>query len=80
MPHIIVKMYPGRSEQQKARLAGAIVKDVMAITDMTLCRSRTRKSKRTTGPRRSTRPDIVNGSGKLYKKPDTILFDRAGGC
>ena len=34
MPHIIVKMYPGRSEQQKARLAGAIVKDVMAITDV----------------------------------------------
>ena len=26
-------MYPGRSEQQKARLAGAIVKDDMAITD-----------------------------------------------
>jgi 4-oxalocrotonate tautomerase len=34
MPHIIVKMYLGRSEQQKARLAEAIVKDVTAITNM----------------------------------------------
>ena len=34
MPHVIVKMYPGRSEQQKARLAAAITKDVMAITDV----------------------------------------------
>ncbi len=31
MPHIIVKMYPGRSEQQKRQLADAIVKDVVAI-------------------------------------------------
>ena len=32
--HIIVKVYPGRSEQQKARLAEAIIKDVMAITNV----------------------------------------------
>ena len=31
MPHVIVKLYPGRSEQQKARLAEEIVKDVVAI-------------------------------------------------
>jgi 4-oxalocrotonate tautomerase len=31
MPHAIVKMYPGRSEQQKSELTEAIVKDVMAI-------------------------------------------------
>ena len=30
MPHIIVKLYPGRSEQQKRQLADAIVKDVVA--------------------------------------------------
>jgi len=29
--HVIVKLYPGRSEQQKIRLAEAIVKDVVAI-------------------------------------------------
>jgi 4-oxalocrotonate tautomerase len=31
MPHVIVKLYPGRSERQKAQLAEAIVKDVVAI-------------------------------------------------
>ena len=28
MPHVIVKLWPGKSERQKARLADAIVKDV----------------------------------------------------
>ena len=33
MPHIIVKMYPGRSEQQKKKLANEIVKDVVEIAE-----------------------------------------------
>ena len=33
MPHVIVKLYPGRSEQQKNRLAEQIVKDVVAIAN-----------------------------------------------
>ena len=31
MPHVVVKLYPGRSEQQKARLAEEIVKDIVAV-------------------------------------------------
>ena len=31
MPHIIVKLVPGKSEEQKARLAQAIVEDVMSV-------------------------------------------------
>ena len=31
MPHVIVKLWPGKSEQQKTRLADAITKDVMDI-------------------------------------------------
>jgi 4-oxalocrotonate tautomerase len=31
MPHVIVKLWPGKSEQQKTRLAKAITKDVMEI-------------------------------------------------
>ncbi len=31
MPHVIVKLWPGKSEQQKTRLAEAITKDVMEI-------------------------------------------------
>jgi phenylpyruvate tautomerase PptA (4-oxalocrotonate tautomerase family) len=31
MPHVTVKLWPGKSEQQKARLSVAIVKDVMNV-------------------------------------------------
>ena len=31
MPHVIVKLWPGKSEQQQTRLAEAITKDVMSI-------------------------------------------------
>jgi len=31
MPHVIVKLWPGKSEQQKKELAEAITKDVMNV-------------------------------------------------
>ncbi len=31
MPHVIVKLWPGKSEAQKARLAGLITKSVMDV-------------------------------------------------
>ena len=31
MPHVIVKLWPGKSEQQKKQLSEAIAKDVMEI-------------------------------------------------
>ena len=31
MPHVIVKLWPGKSEQQKNRLADRIAKDVMDV-------------------------------------------------
>lgn len=31
MPHVIVKLWPGKSEQQKERLAEKITKDVMDV-------------------------------------------------
>ena len=33
MPHVIVKMWPGKSEKQKARLAEAITRDVIDVLD-----------------------------------------------
>ena len=70
-PHIIVKMYPGRSEQQKARLAEAIVKDVMAITKVgdDAVSVTTEEVKPDDWAEKVYKPDIVNGAGKLYKKP-----------
>lgn len=32
MPHVIVKMYPGRSEEQKVALTAAIVKALVRYT------------------------------------------------
>jgi 4-oxalocrotonate tautomerase len=31
MPHVIVKLWPGKSEQEKTRLAEEITKDVMDV-------------------------------------------------
>ena len=31
MPHVIVKLWPGKSEKQKARLAEEIARDVMDV-------------------------------------------------
>ena len=31
MPHVIVKLWPGKSEEQKAWLADRIAKDVMSV-------------------------------------------------
>lgn len=31
MPHVIVKLWPGKSEKQKKELADAITRDVMKI-------------------------------------------------
>jgi len=71
MPHVIVKMYPGRSEQQKARLAEAIVKDVMTFTGVG--DEAVSASIEEIGPsdwvEKVYQPDILNCPGKLYKKP-----------
>jgi 4-oxalocrotonate tautomerase len=33
MPHVIVKLWPGKTEQQKTRLAERIARDVMDVLD-----------------------------------------------
>ena len=33
MPHVIVKLWPGKSEEQKQRLAEEIAEDVMNVLD-----------------------------------------------
>jgi 4-oxalocrotonate tautomerase len=71
MPHVIVKLWPGKSEVQKTRLAETITKNV---SDITALRSRVRVG---SDGRISShdwiekvyRPDIQDQSDKLYKKP-----------
>jgi Uncharacterized protein, 4-oxalocrotonate tautomerase homolog len=71
MPHIIVKLWPGRSEEQKIRLAEQIVQDVIA----TLGSSEASISvaieevKQEDWTEKVYGPDIAGNLGKLYKKP-----------
>ena len=71
MPHVIVKLWPGRSEQQKTQLAEAIVKDVVTITK---CGEESvsvaiEEIKPEDWKEKVYKPDILNNVGKLYKKP-----------
>ena len=71
MPHVIVKLWPGKSEEQKARLANEIVEDVtrvlnygeesvsVAIEEVEL----------EDWAKKVYQPDIVDNAEKLYKQP-----------
>jgi 4-oxalocrotonate tautomerase len=71
MPHVIVKLWPGKSESQKARLAEEIAKDVMDV--LNYGEESVSVAFEEVGPQewaeKVYRPDIVNNSGNLYKKP-----------
>ena len=71
MPHVIVKLWPGKSEQQKRRLTEAIVKDVMNVLnygDESVSVAIEEVPARHWAER-VYKPDIVETSAKLYKKP-----------
>jgi len=71
MPHIIVKLWPGKSELQKTRLAEEIVKDVMNV--LNYGEESVSVAMEEIKPRdwaeKVYKPDIVNNSEKLYKRP-----------
>ena len=71
MPHVIVKLYPGRTEDQKNRLAEAITKDVAAIAK---CEEKSvsvaiEDVDPNQWAEKVYRPDILNNEANLYKKP-----------
>jgi 4-oxalocrotonate tautomerase len=77
MPHIIVKLYPGRSDQQKTQLADEIVKDVAAIAG---CEEKTvsvafEEVTAEDWPEKVYRPDILNKQESLYRKPGYNPFE-----
>ncbi|HUJ97015.1 MAG TPA: tautomerase family protein [Stellaceae bacterium] len=71
MPHIIVKLYAGRSEQQKTRLAEEISKAVMTV--LRLDAESISVAIEDVAPKewadKVYKPDILGSPGKLYKKP-----------
>ena len=71
MPHIIVKLWPGNSEQQKIRLTEAITRDVM---DNLKCREESVSvAMEEIAPEdwaeQVYQPEIIGNSHKLYKEP-----------
>jgi 4-oxalocrotonate tautomerase len=71
MPHVIVKLATGKSEQQKVRLAEAIVKDVMNVLS---CGEEPvslaiEEIEPPAWAEKVYKPEILNCPGKLYKKP-----------
>lgn len=71
MPHVTVKLWPGKSESQKKRLADAITQDVMRILDYGDESVSVAMEEITAGDwaERVYRPDIVGHPERLYKKP-----------
>ena len=71
MPHVIVKLWPGKSKRQKRQLAEAITRDIttvlnygeesvlIALEEVTAAEWRDKVY----------RPDIVEKAATLYKKP-----------
>ncbi|MFL6333283.1 MAG: tautomerase family protein [Pyrinomonadaceae bacterium] len=71
MPHVIVKLWPGKSEEQKARLAEEIVKDVTKVLSYgeESVSVAFEEVETQDWAEKVYQPDIVNNSEKLYKKP-----------
>ena len=71
MPYVIVKLWPGKSEQQKTRLAKEIVKDVMSVLNYgeESVSVAMEEVPAKDWAEKVYEPDIVNNSEKLYKKP-----------
>ena len=78
MPHIIVKLYPGRTEEQKKNLAEAITKDVVSIAK---CEEKSvsvaiEEISPDEWAEKVYKPDIISSRNKLYKKPGYNPFDK----
>jgi 4-oxalocrotonate tautomerase len=71
MPHVVVKLWPGKSEEQKMRLADEIGKDLTKV--LNYGEESVSVAIEEVEPRdwaeKVYQPDIVNNSEKLYKKP-----------
>jgi len=71
MPHVIVKLWPGKSEEQKRRLTQEIAKDVMNVLNygdesVSVAMEEVEPGE---WAEKVYRPDIVENASELYKKP-----------
>jgi 4-oxalocrotonate tautomerase len=71
MPHVIVKLWPGKSEAQKERLAEKIAQDVMEVLDYgeESVSVAMEEIKSSDWAKQVYQPDIKGKWKTLYKKP-----------
>ena len=77
MPHVIVKLYPGRSEEQKIKLTDAIVKNVAAIAccDENSVSVAFEEIEKEDWAEKVYKPDILDKRDSLYKQPGYNPFE-----
>ena len=77
MPHIIIKLYPGRTEEIKKKLADIITTDVASVAQ---CEEKSVSVAIEEVPvadwaEKVYKPDIIDKRDMLYKKPGYNPFD-----
>jgi len=77
MPHVIVKLYPGRSDEVKTLLADEITKDVASIAG---CEEKSvsvaiEEVEPEDWAEKVYTPDILDNQQRLYKKPGYNPFE-----
>ncbi len=77
MPHVIVKLYPGRSDSQKKKLAEEIAKNVaeIAVCDGKSVSVAFEEIEKEDWAERVYRPDIIEKKDTLYKEPEYNPFE-----
>jgi 4-oxalocrotonate tautomerase len=76
MPHAIIKLYPGKSEEIKSRLADAVAQNIAAIAE---CREGAvsvaiEEITPADWAEKVYKPEILEKPETLYKKPDYNPF------
>lgn len=71
MPHVIVKLWPGKSEKQKVRLADEITRTVMGVLDYGEESVSVAMEEVAAGEwmDKVYKPDILGKPKQIYKKP-----------
>lgn len=77
MPHVIVKLYPGRSDDKKKKLAEAIAKNIadIAVCDDSSISVAFEEVEKEEWPEQVYRPDIIEKQDLLVKKPGYNPFE-----
>ena len=74
MPHVIVKLWPGKSEQQKGKLAGEITRAVMTVLNygeesVSVAMQEVMSNE---WMDKVYKPEILGKPAQIYKKPGYI--------